>query len=103
MGAVDLLERISSPEDLRRLPREQLPELARQLRDFLLNSVARTGGHLSSNLGTVELTIALHRVFDTPHDRIVWVAGHAIDEEFRVTDPAQSVIILRLKVVGGLA
>ena len=71
-----LLERIDGPADLRRLPRADLPTLAAQLREFLLDSVSRTGGHLSSNLGTVELTIALHYVFDTPHDRLVWDVGH---------------------------
>ena len=71
-----LLSTIDSPADLRRLPRAQLPALATELRDFLLHSVARTGGHLSSNLGTVELTIALHYVFNTPEDRIVWDVGH---------------------------
>jgi len=70
------LEAIDAPADLRRLPRSDLPQLARELRAFLLDSVARTGGHLSSNLGTVELTIALHYVFDTPRDRIVWDVGH---------------------------
>ncbi len=71
-----LLDTIQSPADLRRLPRQQLRPLADELREFLLHSVARTGGHLSSNLGTVELTVALHYVFDTPHDRIVWDVGH---------------------------
>ncbi len=71
-----LLETIHSPADLRALPAEQLPALADELRTFLLTSVARTGGHLSSNLGTVELTLALHHVFNTPHDRLVWDVGH---------------------------
>jgi 1-deoxy-D-xylulose-5-phosphate synthase len=71
-----LLQTIQSPADLRALPRQQLPALADELRSFLLNSVAKTGGHLSSNLGTVELTVALHYVFNTPHDRIVWDVGH---------------------------
>ena len=71
-----LLSSIHTPHDLRALPREQLQPLAIELRDFLLHSVAQTGGHLSSNLGTVELTVALHRVFNTPHDRIVWDVGH---------------------------
>ena len=71
-----LLSTINSPADLRRLSRAQLPGLATELRDFLLQSVSRTGGHLSSNLGTVELTIALHYVFNTPDDRIVWDVGH---------------------------
>ncbi len=71
-----LLETINDPADLRKLPRAQLTPLAQELRGFLLDSVSKTGGHLSSNLGTVELTIALHYVFNTPHDRIVWDVGH---------------------------
>jgi 1-deoxy-D-xylulose-5-phosphate synthase len=71
-----LLGTIDEPADLRRLPPAQLHELARELRGFLIESVSRTGGHLASNLGTVELSIALHYVFDTPHDRIVWDVGH---------------------------
>ena len=71
-----LLDQIHDPAALRRLDREALPQLARELRAFLLASVAQTGGHLSSNLGTVELTIALHYVYDTPRDRIVWDVGH---------------------------
>ncbi len=71
-----LLETIHSPADLRRLSRHQLPQLAAQLREDLLQSVSRTGGHLSSNLGTVELTVALHYVFNTPEDRLVWDVGH---------------------------
>ncbi|MDP9109008.1 MAG: 1-deoxy-D-xylulose-5-phosphate synthase [Pseudomonadota bacterium] len=73
---MDLLNNINQPADLRRLPRNQLRTLADQLRAFLLDSVSKTGGHLSSNLGTVELTIALHYVFNTPDDRIVWDVGH---------------------------
>jgi len=74
--ATALLDSVDSPADLRRLPRNQLQPLARELRQYLLHSVARTGGHLSSNLGTVELTIALHYVFNTPEDRLVWDVGH---------------------------
>ena len=76
MSASSLLEKIDSPADLRRLERKLLPQLATELRAFLIDSVAQTGGHLSSNLGTVELTIALHAVFDTPEDRLVWDVGH---------------------------
>jgi 1-deoxy-D-xylulose-5-phosphate synthase len=72
----NLLNTINSPADLRALPRQQLGALAFELRDYLLKSVAQTGGHLSSNLGTVELTVALHYVFNTPHDRVVWDVGH---------------------------
>ncbi|UVW29462.1 1-deoxy-D-xylulose-5-phosphate synthase [Massilia sp. H6] len=71
-----LLETINDPADLRQLGRTQLTPLATELRQFLLDSVSKTGGHLSSNLGTVELTIALHYVFNTPYDRIVWDVGH---------------------------
>ncbi|MBP7566788.1 MAG: 1-deoxy-D-xylulose-5-phosphate synthase [Burkholderiaceae bacterium] len=71
-----LLESIQSPADLRGLPRAQLKQLATELREFVLQSVSRTGGHLSSNLGTVELTVALHSVFNTPEDRLVWDVGH---------------------------
>ena len=71
-----LLENINDPADLRKLTRSQLPTLAQELRTFVLDSVSRTGGHLSSNLGTVELTVALHYVFNTPFDRVVWDVGH---------------------------
>ncbi len=71
-----LLERIADPADLRNLSRAELKLLAGELRAFVLESVSRTGGHLSSNLGTVELTIALHAVFHTPEDRLVWDVGH---------------------------
>ncbi|WP_442909541.1 1-deoxy-D-xylulose-5-phosphate synthase [Hydrogenophaga sp.] len=71
-----LLSSIESPADVRRLTRAQLLPLADELRSYLLQSVARTGGHLSSNLGTVELTLALHYVFNTPEDRLVWDVGH---------------------------
>ncbi|WP_395699857.1 1-deoxy-D-xylulose-5-phosphate synthase [Aquabacterium sp.] len=71
-----LLDTIHSPADLRRLPQADLRKLAAELREFLLASVSKTGGHLSSNLGTVELTIALHYVFNTPYDRLVWDVGH---------------------------
>ncbi|MFW5332560.1 1-deoxy-D-xylulose-5-phosphate synthase [Hydrogenophaga sp. ZJX-1] len=71
-----LLSSIESPADLRQLSRAQLHPLADELRAFVIDSVARTGGHLSSNLGTVELTVALHYVFNTPEDRLVWDVGH---------------------------
>ncbi len=72
----DLLRSIDSPADLRRLSRDQLPQAAKEVRQFVLDSVSKTGGHLGSNLGTVELTVALHYVFNTPEDRIVWDVGH---------------------------
>lgn len=73
---MNLLETINDPADIRHLSRPQLSQLADELRAFVIESVAQTGGHLSSNLGTVELTIALHHVFNTPEDRIVWDVGH---------------------------
>jgi len=72
----ELLDRIHSPADLKALDKRELRRLSDQLREFVLGSVSRTGGHLSSNLGTVELTVALHYVYDTPHDRIIWDVGH---------------------------
>lgn len=72
----ELLKTINSPHELRELERNKLDQLANELRQFVLESVSQTGGHLSSNLGTVELTIALHYVFSTPHDRVVWDVGH---------------------------
>lgn len=74
--STDLLDRIAQPSDLKALDRRELKKLADQLRGFILDSVSKTGGHLSSNLGTVELTVALHHVYDTPHDRIIWDVGH---------------------------
>jgi len=71
-----LLKSVNSPAELRRLDEKQLPELADQLRDYLLHSVASTGGHLSAGLGTVELTIALHYIYNTPEDRLIWDVGH---------------------------
>ncbi|MFI1437336.1 1-deoxy-D-xylulose-5-phosphate synthase [Streptomyces lydicus] len=71
-----LLEQIREPRDLKALPEGRLPELAAEIRHFLIQAVARTGGHLGPNLGVVELTIALHRVFDSPADRILWDTGH---------------------------
>src|SRR5215208_2055140 len=72
----ELLRTIDDPSKLRALERRQLGQLAAELRAYVLESVSKTGGHLSSNLGTVELTIALHYVFETPEDRIVWDVGH---------------------------
>jgi 1-deoxy-D-xylulose-5-phosphate synthase len=75
-GQYSLLPLIDTPADLRRLAQEQLPELAEELRSFLIDSVSRTGGHLAAGLGVVELTIALHYVYDTPQDRLIWDVGH---------------------------
>lgn len=76
MNPSPLLDLIDSPQDLRRLDKKQLPRLAGELRTFLLESVGQTGGHFASNLGAVELTIALHYVYDTPEDKLVWDVGH---------------------------
>ena len=75
-GGFPLLASVDVPADLRRLSENQLGELANELRAFLIDSVSRTGGHLAAGLGVVELTIALHYVFDTPQDRLVWDVGH---------------------------
>lgn len=71
-----LLEQINEPDDLRLLSTDQLPQLAQELRDFIIETVSQTGGHLASGLGAIELTIALHYLFDTPDDRLVWDVGH---------------------------
>jgi 1-deoxy-D-xylulose-5-phosphate synthase len=71
-----LLDHINEPRDLRRLSPEQLTELAEEIRTFIVGTVTTTGGHLGSNLGVVELTLALHRVFDSPRDVILWDTGH---------------------------
>ncbi len=92
-----LLDTVQSPDDLRRLAPEQLPELAAELRQFLLESVSRTGGHLSSNLGTVELTIALHYVFETPRDRLVWDVGHQTYPHKVLTGRRAGMAKLRMK------
>ncbi|HII4570827.1 TPA: 1-deoxy-D-xylulose-5-phosphate synthase [Neisseria meningitidis] len=76
MNPSPLLDLIDSPQDLRRLDKKQLPQVAAELREFLLESVGQTGGHFASNLGAVELTIALHYVYDTPEDKLVWDVGH---------------------------
>ncbi|MBP8902246.1 MAG: 1-deoxy-D-xylulose-5-phosphate synthase, partial [Thiobacillaceae bacterium] len=73
---MSLLETVNTPADLKSLARADLKTLAEELRAFIIDSVSRTGGHLASNLGVVELTVALHHVFDTPEDRIVWDVGH---------------------------
>ncbi|WP_374340340.1 1-deoxy-D-xylulose-5-phosphate synthase [Azonexus sp.] len=96
-----LLDTIHSPADLRRLERKQLPQLASELREFLIESVSQTGGHLSSNLGTVELTIALHTVFNTPDDRLVWDVGHQCYPHKVLTGRREGMAKLRMR--GGVA
>jgi len=96
-----LLDTLNTPEDLRKLPRDKLPLLAKQLREFLVESVSKTGGHLSSNLGTVELTIALHYIYDTPDDRLVWDVGHQTYVHKILTGRREAMSTLRM--AGGIA
>src|SRR3989441_1589000 len=76
IAMMTILDRIQQPRDLRLLHREELLALCREIREFTVDSVQKTGGHISSSLGTVELTVALHRVFDSPRDKLVWDTGH---------------------------
>ena len=71
-----LLDRISTPDDLRKLPEGELKQVAAELRAETIDAVSVTGGHLGAGLGVVELTVAIHHVFDTPHDRLIWDVGH---------------------------
>jgi 1-deoxy-D-xylulose-5-phosphate synthase len=97
----ELLKTIDDPAQLRALERRQLRQLADELRAFVLESVSRTGGHLSSNLGTVELTIALHYVFDTPSDRIVWDVGHQTYPHKILTGRREA--MARLRMIDGIS
>jgi len=96
-----LLDTINYPSQLRELERKALPQLANELRKFLVESVSTTGGHLSSNLGTVELTIALHYVFNTPHDRLVWDVGHQTYAHKILTGRREG--MKKLRMHGGMA
>src|SRR5690348_1009429 len=73
---IKLLDQVNAPADIRTLGGDQILQLAQELRDFIIQSVSSTGGHFASNLGAVELTIALHYIFNTPFDRLVWDVGH---------------------------
>ncbi len=97
----ELLKAVNDPAELRRLDRKQLPQLADELRAYVLDSVSKTGGHLSSNLGTVELTIALHYVFDTPEDRIVWDVGHQTYPHKILTGRREQ--MARLRMIDGIS
>ena len=97
----ELLKTIDDPSQLRTLERRQLRQLADELRAFVLESVSKTGGHLSSNLGTVELTIALHYVFDTPEDRIVWDVGHQTYPHKILTGRREA--MARLRMIDGIS
>jgi 1-deoxy-D-xylulose-5-phosphate synthase len=97
----ELLKTINDPHALRELSRDTLPQLAGELRAFLIESVSRTGGHLSSSLGAVELTVALHYVFDTPDDRLIWDVGHQTYGHKILTGRREAMSTLRMK--GGIA
>ena len=101
MNKYKLLDTINDPADLRRLDRRDLSPLAKELREFIVESVSSTGGHFSSNLGTVELTIALHYVFNTPEDRLVWDVGHQTYSHKILTGRKAAMPKLRQK--GGIA
>ena len=96
-----LLDQIHVPADVRRLSRLELKQLATELREFVVQTVSQTGGHFSSNLGTVELTIALHYVFDTPHDRLVWDVGHQTYPHKTITGRKDRMATLRQ--LGGIS
>ena len=100
-GAYELLKTVDDPAVVRAMDRRALGRLAVELRTFLLESVSQTGGHLSSNLGTVELTIALHHVFNTPHDRIVWDVGHQTYPHKILTGRREA--MSRLRMTGGIS
>ncbi len=100
-AAYELLKTIDNPSALRALDRRGLQRLADELRTFILESVSQTGGHLSSNLGTVELTIALHYVFNTPHDRIVWDVGHQTYPHKILTGRREA--MRRIRMSGGIS
>ena len=97
----ELLKTVNDPAELRQLDRRQLPQLADELRAYVLDSVSKTGGHLSSNLGTVELTIALHYVFETPEDRIVWDVGHQTYAHKILTGRREQ--MARLRMIDGIS
>jgi len=100
-AAYELLKTVDDPSALRAMDRRALGRLAVELRAFLLESVSQTGGHLSSNLGTVELTVALHHVFNTPHDRIVWDVGHQTYPHKILTGRREA--MSRLRMTGGIS
>lgn len=96
-----ILNKVDYPADVKKLPAEKLPKLCGELRDFLIESVAQTGGHFGSNLGVVELTVALHRVFDTPKDLLIWDVGHQAYPHKILTGRKNKIHTIRKK--GGLA
>ena len=96
-----LLDQIETPADLRALPESELEALSKELRTFLIHSVSRSGGHFGANLGVVELTVALHYVFDTPHDHLVWDVGHQTYPHKILTGRRERLPTIR--TLGGLA
>ena len=98
---MSILDTISSPADLRELSPDQLAQLSEEIRAFIIEKVSANGGHLSPNLGVVELTLALHRVFDSPNDRIIWDVGHQAYVHKLVT--GRSGDFDRLRHTGGLS
>jgi 1-deoxy-D-xylulose-5-phosphate synthase len=100
-AAFALLRAVNDPAALRALERKDLHRLAEELRAYVLDSVSKTGGHLSSNLGTIELTIALHKVFETPEDRIVWDVGHQTYPHKILTGRREAMPHLRM--IGGIS
>ncbi|HEX7586444.1 MAG TPA: 1-deoxy-D-xylulose-5-phosphate synthase N-terminal domain-containing protein, partial [Patescibacteria group bacterium] len=96
-----LLDSINFPQDVRDLPEEKLPQLCNEVREFLIKSVSQTGGHFGSNLGVVELTVALHRVFNTPKDLLIWDVGHQAYPHKILTGRKDRMHTIRKK--GGLA
>jgi len=101
LPATPLLDGIREPSDLRAMTDVQLRELAQEIRQFLITSVSKTGGHLGPNLGVVELTLALHRAFDSPHDRILWDTGHQAYVHKLLTRPRDG--FARLRKLGGMS
>ena len=96
-----LIDKIKSPKDLKKLSRDDLKDLAKEIREFLIESVFETGGHLSSNLGAIELTLAIHYVFDAPNDKIVWDVGHQTYPHKILTGRRDQMHTMRMS--GGLA
>src|SRR5438552_10236880 len=96
-----LLGRVNTPEDLRKLPAAELPHLAVEMRRYLIETLGRIGGHFAANLGTVELSIALHRALDTPNDRLVWDVGHQAYPHKMLTGRRNGLETIRR--LGGLA
>jgi 1-deoxy-D-xylulose-5-phosphate synthase len=96
-----ILERINQPSDLRQIPKSEVEALAKELRAYLLHSVSNSGGHFAAGLGAIELTVALHYVYDTPHDRLAWDVGHQCYPHKILTGRRERLSTIRKQ--GGLA